>query len=310
MRQRLVTFAVAVALMSIGAGCNDDDRDVSAGADLTERPATSPDLDESASTAVPVEDDRWAPEFPPRPGSDCVGLSSESAWTDTDAAAGLAAEAGGTADYAETVTNDGTETCSIVFDSCPPPGVLYTADGAQVPGNDIPCLAIGYPPEDLAAGESRTETWTAVLTAAPGDYVLYVPHRDGTVATLPVSLEAAVEACPPDTIELRPDPAYEQWAPTGGETRPQLHFGESDTECTLRVAQIVLELRPADEPDGPATQFVDEHRRWYTVTGAGVLVEPAFGPIDLPPTQYEGTITVELDNGETFVHPGRLLIGR
>jgi hypothetical protein len=311
MTQRLFTVAMVAALMSVGPGCGGDDSGVSAGGDPQERTSTSADLDHSESTAAAdIDDDRRAPEFPPRPGSDCAGLRSESEWTDGAPQAGLAAHAGGTADYAETVTNDGTQTCSIVFNPCPPPGVLYTADGTRVSVNDTPCDAMGYPPEDLAPGESRTETWTADLTASPGDYILYVPQRDGAVAALPVSLEAAIEACPTGTIELRPDPAYEQWAPTGGETHPQLQFGGSEIGCTLRLARMVLELRPADEPDAPATQFIDENRRWFTLTRAGVLVEPAFGTIDLPPAQYEGTITVELDDGETFTHPGLLLIGR
>lgn len=249
-------------------------------------------------------------ETPARSGEDCPGLRSETVWHHMIAPVDFVPEAGGTANYQETVTNTGNETCSIMFDTCPHPGELYTADGELVPGNMVACAGVGIEPEDLEPGESRTETWTVALHAPPGDYELRVPQRDGTLATLPITLQETAPACPAGTVELRDEPVYEQLVFRGDETRPQLMFGvDADGVCTLRIARATLTLRPADRPDATATGINDGQRRWQLVSrDAGAMVEPIFGPVDLPPAWYEGTVTVELDSGETLTHAARLLV--
>ena len=253
-----------------------------------------------------------AVNWPPRSGQDCPGLHSETVWLGTVAPADYGPpEAGGEQRYQETVTNTGDETCSIVFALCPAPGALFTTDGQRIRENLVACPAMAQPPEELRPGQSRAEPWSITLAAPPGDYELRVPQRDGTVAALPITLNDAIPACPEEAVELRPEPEYEQYTTSGRETNPQLLFGvTAEGRCTVRFARTTLELRPADSPDDKPAEFVDDQRRWYAATrGAGVLFEPAFGPIDLPPAQYEGTITVELDNGGIFTHRARLLVG-
>lgn len=258
-----------------------------------------------------VRDSRHpAPSQPSRSGADCLGLRSETVWHHMIAPVDFVPESGGSANYQETVTNTGDESCSIMFDTCPHPGELYTADGELVPGNIVACNAIGIDPEDLAPGESRAELWTVALNAPPGDYELRVPQRDGTVAALPITLRETAPECPAGPLELSDEPVYEQLVFRGEETRPQLMFGvDIDGVCTLRIARATLTLRPADSPDAVATDIVDDQRRWHLISrDAGAMVEPIFGAVDLPPAWYEGTVTVELDSGERFTHPARLLV--
>lgn len=263
----------------------------------------------------PSADETTTPEhgdWPPRSGQDCPGLVSETVWTRAVVPADLQPPAaGGEEGYQETVTNTGDEPCSIIFNECPAPGALFSADGQRVTKNQTVCNAMAYPPETLAPGESRTETWTVTLATPPGDYELRVPQRDGTLTTLPITLDDNIPACPEEAVEMRSEPEYEQYTPSGAETHPQLLFATTAEEpCTLRIARTTLALRPADGSDDEVSEFADEQRRWYAASpDAGVLYEPSFGSIDLAPAQYEGTITVELDSGAAFTHPARLLVG-
>jgi hypothetical protein len=238
-----------------------------------------------------------------------AGLVSETRWEDGDTSA-LAADAGGHEIYVETVRNEGTETCWIDVHECPPPGVLHTAGGEQLQATGIGCDAAEREPQALEPNAEYSDTWTVQLFAPPGAYELRLVQRDGVEARLPIELVETTPACSPSAFALRAEPEYEQYADKGSETHPQLLFSPADRWCSIRVARTVLELRHDGEPDAEPVRLVDETRRWYVATpDVGALHEPDFGPIDLAPAQYEGHLLVELDDGTTFNHPARLLIG-
>lgn len=249
---------------------------------------------------------------PPRSGAECPGLRSETVWASSGDSGVITAPAGGTATYEETTTNEGSETCSIVWAECPAPGALFTTAGAPLPADSVVCDAIAYPPEDLPPGDSRTETWTVPLTNPPGTYELRVPQRDGTTAVLPITVEEALDACPPGTGELMSVPEFNQYVDRGDTTFAQLQFAETTQRCTIRIVEVVMTLGAADQAGARTVgrEFTSRIHRWYlTGPNAGALGEVVLGPIDLPAGQYDGALEVRLANGESFTKLARLLVG-
>lgn len=257
----------------------------------------------TAVGAGPVSDVIDTPD-----GASCQSLRSRTVWATTGTAGELAAAAGARADYVETVTNEGTETCTMVFERCPAPGLLFTAEGEPAPGTIHTCAAIGHPPADLAPGESRQDVFAAELFTNPGDYELRVVQHDGRVSTLPIRLEPQVPACDPGTLALDQQP-FSAFVSRNDTTFAQLFIDAAQQSCTIRIIDTRLTLRPEGEPDAAERTFIDGAQRWYTTGPDPTETQADFGPIDLPAAQYEGAITIQLENGETLRKPARLLVG-
>lgn len=269
------------------------------------------------TTSAPTTTSSTTPERAPRTGTvseivdppdgeNCEGLRSRTVWVSTGTDQTTAA-AGGWADYVETVTNEGAETCTMVFQRCPGVGVLYAEDGTRAPEPMRGCPAVLHAPEDLVPGASHQETFTAELFTAPGDYELRVSQLDGRLATLPIRLEPQMEACDPGTLTLDQQP-HEAGASRNDTTFAQLLVTGTQASCTVRITETRLTLRPEDDPDGPERTFLDGASRWYDISAGRIMADVFFGPIDLPPGSYGGVITIHLENGETLRKPAHLLV--
>lgn len=243
----------------------------------------------------------------PPDGENCEGLRSRTVWVSTGTPDEITAAAGGWADYVETVTNEGAETCTMVFQRCPGVGVLYAEDGTRAPEPMRGCPAVLHAPEDLAPGASHQETFTAELFTVPGNYDLRVSQLDGRLATLPIRLEPQIEACDPGTLSLDQQP-HEAGASRNDTTFAQLFVTASQASCTVRITETRLTLRPEGDPDGPERTFLDGAPRWYDTSAGRIMADVTFGPIDLPPGSYGGAITIQLGNGGTLRKPARLLV--
>lgn len=339
-RARWVVAAAAVVVLLAGAvavlAASDDPSDVTAVADDTTReaPTTSaatsapPTTGEPESSPAPTSttsattmSTTTAPTTSPPPragtvsevvdppsGDGCDGLRSETVWATSGSPDEITAPAGGSAGYVETVTNEGATTCSMEFVRCPGLGELFTAEGDPAPRRSVGCPSIGYPPEELPPGASRRAAYAVALFTAPGSYELRARQHDGRIATLPIRLDDRIPACAPRTLALDQQP-HESYVRRGETVFAQLRFDASQS-CTIRITASRLSLRASDQNSAREHLFVDESQRWHA-TGEQAVVADAFfePPIDLPPAQYEGTITVHLESGETFTKPARVLVG-
>lgn len=244
----------------------------------------------------------------PPSGEGCEGLHSETVWANSGDPDEITAPAGASADYVETVTNDGPSTCSMVFARCGGSGGLFTGDGEPAPSESRACPGALHPPEDLEPGASRQESLTVELNTAPGSYELRAHQYDGRVATLPIRLADRIGACDPGALMFDQQPS-EAYTERGGMVFEQLLFDTAEQSCTVRITETRMSLRASSESGASEHVFVDERRRWYATGDERIVGEAHFGQIDLPPAQYEGTITVHLDSGDTFTKPARLLVG-
>lgn len=235
----------------------------------------------------------------PPDGEICEGLRSRTVWVSTGRPDEITATAGGWADYVETVTNEGTQTCTMVFIRCAGGGVLYADDGTRAPEPMRSCPADLHAPEDLPPGASRQETFTAELFTAPGDYELRVSQLDGRLATLPIRLEPQMPACDPGTLTLDQQP-HESGASRNDTTFAQLFITATQTSCTVRITETRLTVRPDGDPDAAERTFIDGAARWYDISSGRIMADVTFGPIDLPPGGYDGVIAIQLESGETL----------
>lgn len=243
----------------------------------------------------------------PPDGEGCEGLRSRTVWVSTDAPDEVAAPAGGRTDYAEVVTNEGTQTCTMVFERCPGPGMLFTTEGQPAPSAEEGCPAIGHAPTELPPGGSRRDVFTADLHNAPGGYDLRVLQHDGRVASLPIRLEPSIPACSPGAVSVERQPLEVATGP-GGTISDSALLSSAQASCTVRITAAHLALRPGGDPGGPERTFTDGAARWYSTDAERVAASAAFGPIDLPDGDYEGTVTLVLESGEALRRPARVLV--
>ncbi|WP_436796276.1 DUF4232 domain-containing protein [Actinospongicola halichondriae] len=143
-----------------------------------------------------------APVVPPTWPEVCPDLRSESTWEATRDASELVTGAGTSALYRETVTNDGSEPCSLERHPCRTVQ-LFDLDGTPIEAPlELGC-ALMATPVDLAPGDSLELTLFAPLHAAPGRYLVHVGRYDGTTDRLPVRLEDRHAACPASALAVR-----------------------------------------------------------------------------------------------------------
>lgn len=270
-------------------------------------PATTSSTSPPTSTTTPRTGSVSAVVEPPS-GEGCEGLRSETVWAISDSPDEITAPAGGSAEYVETVTNDGPTTCSMVFFRCPSPGTLFTSDGREARPRNEACPAVEFAPEDLEPGASRQALLTEQLYTDPGSYELRVRQYDGRVATLPIRLSDQIPACDPGTAALEQRP-YNAGVRQNETAAAQLSIATAQQACTIRITKTELSLRARDTSSESVHVFVDESHRWYATGQQPILAEARFEPpINLPPGEYEGTITVHLESGETLSKPADLLV--
>ncbi|HUF32986.1 MAG TPA: hypothetical protein VMN58_07245 [Acidimicrobiales bacterium] len=261
----------------------------------------------STTPAAPARVGTVSEIVDPPDGENCQGLRSQTVWATTGTPDEIAAAAGGRADYVETVTNEGTETCSMIFERCPGPGVLFTAEGEPAPRTGPACPMIRHAPVDLAPGESRQDVFTAELFTKPGAYELRVPQHDGRVASLPIRLEPQIPACDPGTLTVDQQPD-EAGVSRNDTTSAYISIAAVQRSCTVRITDTRLTLRPEGDPAAAERTFIDGAQRWYTTDADRTVAYATFGPIDLPPGEYEGVIVLHLENGEALRKPARLIV--
>lgn len=320
---RILSLLLALALAS-GACAADDSNTLSSSgssaAGASDEAGTSStsegraeDRDTSTTTpAAAAREGSVSQAANPPGGENCRGLRSRTAWASTGTPDEIGAAAGGSVAYVETVTNEGTETCTRIFERCPAPGELYTAKGERAPWTSWACTAEGRVPVDLAPGQAHQDEFTIELFTKPGDYELRVPQHDGRIATLPIRLEPLVPSCEPGTLTFNQQP-FEVFVFANDTTFSQTSVDAGQQSCTIRIAVTRLTLRPEGDLAAPERTFVDETQRWYTndpsPTYSPTYLEATYGPIDLPPGQYEGAVAIQLESGETLRRPARLLVG-
>lgn len=243
----------------------------------------------------------------PPDGEGCEGLRSQTVWVSTGAPDEVAAPAGGGIDYAEVVTNEGTQTCTMVFERCPGPGVLFTTEGQPAPAAQQGCPAIGHAPTDLAPGQSLRDVFTADLHNAPGSYDLRALQHDGRVASLPIRLEPSIPACGPGAVSVEQQPLEVATGP-GGTIHDTALLSSAQDSCTVRITAAHLSLHPQADPGAPERTFTDGAARWYATDAEWVAADATFGPIELPHGDYEGAVTLVLESGEELRRPARVLV--
>ena len=246
--------------------------------------------------ASETDDDGAVTTAPSSSSAPCPGLTSESAWADTGTADEVAAAAGGSVEFTETVTN-GPEPCSLPSNRCGASSRLLSRSGDVIPTDPAACTLEATTLE-LAPHEIVTETLTAVVAVPPGEYLLEVTRYDGTHERLPFRLDAVGPACRVDDIVLygspSPDPAppaVREFGLLTSDASFQASFTTPDLECTARVEQIRLEI--------DQTVLEDDRERWVSTEQfrAGSVMA-TFGPIELAPGPYDATIHVHFADGD------------
>jgi hypothetical protein len=247
----------------------------------------------------------------PSAGTDdsCDGLRSELRWT-ASRRTELTAAAGTSASLVEVVTNEGSETCPLPDHRC---RVATLLDGAGDPVPRLPtgCGLPGGGREELEPGATREFGVPPVrLPLPPGRYVVEMEQLDGTIGRLSVRLDGRIPACASDSMSLRTDHGpYGAYGKAGRTAEYGLVIKMSEEDCTARVREVRLTVRPSGAPAAPPEVLTDPGDRWYA-NGSESLVTAisVFGPLDLELGLYDGTITVELHDGTELSSPAALRV--
>lgn len=244
----------------------------------------------------------------PSPG--CEDLESSFAWVETGDAGELVAGAGSIAEYEETTTNRGDDTCVDGGPPCVGPGLLESDGTPRDRFESVACAGIGMSRE-LAPGETRTDRIRVTLDAPPGRYLVDARLSDGSRAQVSIRLEDRTPQCPLDGVELRQNGQI----PNGSAFSLEAATGEFGlvleplpTGCTIRVTGVVVEI----ETEGVTEVYRDPDRHWFEVQGDRTVALPQvrLGPITAPPASDEvhpARVTMEME-GRSVAFDGEVLV--
>lgn len=229
---------------------------------------------------------------PPLQPSPCPGLRSVSSWETTGDDSTIEAAAGTSAPYAEVVTNESTETCSLEGNQCGGQEVLRNADGEPVP-TPLTLGCAGYSEQVvLAPGDSYTWTHRVELKAVPGDYSVQTYRVDGTTADLPVRLVDRHPACPVDSLTFSPN--GRTFSATAGRRIDTLLSTEV-SGCSIRIAEIRMVI----DPDGPQPRaYVDPSAYWLVAEESSVFgISSDVATAEIPQGTHPAEVVATMADG-------------
>lgn len=276
-------------------------------AEPTSPPATSTTTSSTTSTTS-LPPTRSAPptssaETPPA----CPGLASETYWTSTGERSPLVTGAGGEAGYTEVVRNESDEPCTLTTSRCGSTAELQTADGEKTDHAPQACPS-DLRQEVLEPGAQRIEQLTVSFPVPPGDYRARIHRYDGTVVDLPVRLDDRLSPCPVDALVLEvngPDQGRSESEIRESGLAVDLIVRGASPSCTVRTTDGRLRLDDGEE----SIELVDRTERWLAdPRETDIHTHIVLPPADVPAGEYEGVVTLVLEDGATLSAPLDLLV--
>lgn len=258
----------------------------------TEVPTTTPSAPPTSSAETPPE---------------CPGLVSDTYWTSTGERSRLVTGAGGEAAYTEVVRNESDEPCTLTTSRCGSTAELRTADGEDTDEPPRYCTS-ELSREVLEPGAQRIEQLTVSFPVPPGDYLARIRRYDGTVVDLPVRLDDRLPPCPADVLVLEVNGSPQ--GRSGSEIRESglgvnLIISGASPSCTVRTADSRLRLDGGGEP----IELVDRTERWLADSNqTQIHTHIVLPPADVPAGEYEGVVTLVVENGATLSAPLQLQV--